>query len=85
MEGDRGDGFVLEQGYNISIHALRVEGDLVYRLKYTRYCLISIHALRVEGDVASGSAGRSYVSNFYPRPPGGGRLDLITICILQDL
>ena len=23
----RGDGFVLEQGYNISIHALRVEGD----------------------------------------------------------
>ena len=34
---------------------------------------ISIHALRVEGDVASGSAGRSYVSNFYPRPPGGGR------------
>ena len=35
---------------------------------------ISIHALRVEGD-ASGSAGRSYVSNFYPRPPGGGRPD----------
>ena len=34
---------------NISIHALRVEGDL-YRLAHIQKALISIHALRVEGD-----------------------------------
>ncbi len=33
---------------------------------------ISIHALRVEGDPPSRS-GLSGVSDFYPRPPGGGR------------
>ena len=33
---------------------------------------ISIHALREEGDV-SVSSGSSRVSNFYPRPPRGGR------------
>ena len=48
--------------------------------------IISIHALRVEGDVASGSAGRSYVSNFYPRPPGGGRPpSFVVICNLGKL
>ena len=33
----------------ISIHALRVEGDLVYTARFFRQT-ISIHALRVEGD-----------------------------------
>ena len=34
---------------------------------------ISIHALREEGDLPGGwTRGRS--SNFYPRPPRGGRL-----------
>ena len=33
---------------------------------------ISIHALREEGDCSSGSKLRAY-SNFYPRPPRGGR------------
>ena len=33
---------------------------------------ISIHALRVEGDGAR-SSRTSSPTNFYPRPPGGGR------------
>ncbi len=54
----------------ISIHALR-EGDHRQRLpRSTRN--ISIHALREEGDsTSSGCASGS--SNFYPRPPRGGR------------
>ena len=35
---------------------------------------ISIHALRVEGD-ARGFCFPPKPPNFYPRPPGGGRLD----------
>ena len=55
----------------ISIHALRVEGDLERR-DFVVAGGISIHALRVEGD---GGAGRRWSSrcHFYPRPPGGGR------------
>ena len=34
---------------------------------------ISIHALREEGDEASAEQGRWRNSNFYPRPPRGGR------------
>ena len=34
----------------ISIHALRVEGDLVHETQLDVTDLISIHALRVEGD-----------------------------------
>ena len=55
----------------ISIHALRVEGD-VFEYPEERQQAISIHALRVEGDghlVCYGTHGQ----NFYPRPPGGGR------------
>ena len=56
----------------ISIHALRVEGDpLKYRTP-PKHPRISIHALRVEGDRAS-HASVATRSNFYPRPPGGGR------------
>ena len=33
---------------------------------------ISIHALREEGDTSSGRAGTS-MTDFYPRPPRGGR------------
>ena len=55
----------------ISIHALREEGDRksTRRREHTH---ISIHALREEGD----SAPRAVCSarrNFYPRPPRGGR------------
>ena len=80
----------------ISIHALRVEGD--YKHFFNRFAKvkISIHALRVEGDdipKADQANGDGFLStpsgwratdlsiylwynldNFYPRPPGGGRL-----------
>ena len=36
--------------YNISIHALREEGDLHLLLTPVRWRVISIHALREEGD-----------------------------------
>ena len=57
----------------ISIHALRVEGDPVEPLHIFEVA-ISIHALRVEGDRLSRTLTRGQCSNFYPRPPGGGRL-----------
>ena len=57
---------------DISIHALRVEGDNSHKV-FPAVVRISIHALRVEGD-----AGPLYHAarrmDFYPRPPGGGRL-----------
>ena len=56
----------------ISIHALRVEGDLSHSMFPITAETISIHALRVEGDslLFFPGAQRHY---FYPRPPGGGR------------
>ena len=59
------------QDHQISIHALREEGDPALPV-LLRCHTISIHALREEGDrtrrqMVSGS------SNFYPRPPRGGR------------
>ena len=56
---------------NISIHALREEGDA----KVCRLCMrfgISIHALREEGDTRHSRHSTSN-TNFYPRPPRGGR------------
>ena len=38
---------------------------------------ISIHALRVEGDCGY-RLRRARISYFYPRPPGGGRLPVVT-------
>ena len=59
-------------GVEISIHALRVEGDL--SIQYSGLSRsISIHALRVEGDERL-QHPRTTSINFYPRPPGGGRL-----------
>ena len=57
----------------ISIHALREEGDL-YK-SWLRHILvpISIHALREEGDNPTATY-ESVAYNFYPRPPRGGRL-----------
>ena len=40
----------------ISIHALRVEGDLFVKILWLIDDLISIHALRVEGDAVRRSA-----------------------------
>ena len=55
----------------ISIHALREEGD-VAQAALENPIFISIHALREEGDtVASGRP--EHCTDFYPRPPRGGR------------
>ena len=58
----------------ISIHALRVEGDLEQKQRLLADSVISIHALRVEGDPRRVRPHLSRCRNFYPRPPGGGRL-----------
>ena len=62
-----------QSDWQISIHALRVEGDRKKVQQMSKFTTISIHALRVEGD---GFMHLSIVSSlyFYPRPPGGGRL-----------
>ena len=56
----------------ISIHALREEGDPVFHLVRSNHVTISIHALREEGD-RSVAFSLSVRSDFYPRPPRGGR------------
>ena len=56
----------------ISIHALRVEGDQDPS-SILRIPNISIHALRVEGDILKALLYSHSKTNFYPRPPGGGR------------
>ena len=57
----------------ISIHALRVEGDLQRAVFLRSHVGISIHALRVEGDGGTGYCIYLGDDDFYPRPPGGGR------------
>ena len=59
----------------ISIHALRVEGD-AGRITGAANSGISIHALRVEGDGYCAVEHLFSIFNFYPRPPGGGRLTI---------
>ena len=56
----------------ISIHALRVEGDCT---PVSGYCIVSSFLSTPSGWRAtiSGAAIGSRRSNFYPRPPGGGR------------
>ena len=57
---------------NISIHALREEGDPTSISGPTLHQVISIHALREEGDRNSYMFTR-FLRDFYPRPPRGGR------------
>ena len=57
---------------NISIHALRGEGDKINRRQFTHSLIISIHALRGEGDRSHVHRIRLY-RHFNPRPPWGGR------------
>ena len=64
-------GIYQELYLNISIHALRVEGD-VLGLDGATLVIISIHALRVEGDPPRKKV-LCPATDFYPRPPGGGR------------
>ena len=50
MEGDGDEIKAWLAGFNISIHALRVEGDTLPQSPRSSTRSISIHALRVEGD-----------------------------------
>ena len=84
VEGDVGVPPVHARGV-ISIHALRVEGDVTDGRCARFDCLISIHALRVEGDSQQDYIHRLR-TDFYPRPPGGGRQhtparNVLTNCI----
>ena len=56
----------------ISIHALREEGDVHLLFASQSFLDISIHALREEGDART-SGNKCMVHYFYPRPPRGGR------------
>ena len=49
MEGDAAP-YIRRCAAQISIHALRVEGDRAEMAEAASICAISIHALRVEGD-----------------------------------
>ena len=55
----------------ISTHALREEGDL-FPAFFHRIADISTHALREEGDLCRRTSTH-WSTNFYPRPPRGGR------------
>ena len=72
VEGDSGHGFHVYYLLEISIHALRVEGDFVPWLNsLTEHEFLSTpsgwRATALPATFFSCS------SNFYPRPPGGGR------------
>ena len=60
----------------ISTHALREEGDTILNGKRSPTGAISTHALREEGDPQRFSAWTP-PPYFYPRPPRGGRLQLV--------
>ena len=63
---------LMQESTDISIHALREEGDAGRNLPCIERHGISIHALREEGDYADECDIKNIV-NFYPRPPRGGR------------
>ena len=67
---------------DISIHALRKEGDRGHRRRLPRR-RISIHALRKEGDLKRLAVWMS-LKNFYPRPPQGGRRLLSGAAVVND-
>ena len=56
----------------ISIHSLRMEGDVCYVTNYSTADAISIHSLRMEGDPTR-TGLMSVTENFNPLPPHGGR------------
>ena len=63
----------------ISTHALREEGDQTgYFVRYPGS--ISTHALREEGDLYGNEFEFRPQCNFYPRPPRGGRRQLLFRC-----
>ena len=71
---EEGDLLGAAQGFcdtMMSIHALREEGDLG-AFVMPAVILISIHALREEGDPKV-AVTPTLFTDFYPRPPRGGR------------
>ena len=83
MEGDDrlADGAPEEAA--ISIHSLRMEGDLRDRpIRQTD--VISIHSLRMEGDVHAGEQVNCAV-DFNPLPPHGGRLPVVCVVSLGTI
>ena len=70
----------IKQASEISIHALREEGDSDLYSNIHALC-ISIHALREEGDLAF-LPTLPLLQYFYPRPPRGGRLHRLRTLLL---
>ena len=58
-------------GQSISIHTLRMEGDLLSLPHHNKPTGISIHTLRMEGD-KTGGRQRQCCRHFNPHPPHGG-------------
>src|SRR5699024_10068861 len=75
---------VLGQGDHISTHALREEGDAFRAARVKRGCNISTHALREEGDGVAHSL-QHVDTDFYPRPPRGGRPCTTGCCKFSSL
>ena len=75
----------MPQNHEISIHALRGEGDLEVSVLYSSVPRISIHALRGEGDGYKVYCQYPY-QDFNPRPPWGGRhLSLLRVLPKQTI
>ena len=70
--GRLGDVVSAQHIVDISIHALREEGDMFVKDKVEQKPRISIHALREEGDRERPGRSQRW-QDFYPRPPRGGR------------
>ena len=66
---------------DISIHALREEGDALGAVRIFIVVLISIHALREEGDQGAAVLRRG-TGYFYPRPPRGGRPGAVCVGVI---
>ena len=64
MEGDRDRTNLIVPHVQISIHALRVEGDFVSTVPIAAIT-ISIHALRVEGDHFQKTQNRSVIISIH--------------------
>ena len=55
------------------------------RNRYFIKKIISIHALREEGDLQTEIYTSRRLTNFYPRPPRGGRLDIFLVVGLAEV
>ena len=79
--GRHGKGMYLYIFYCISIHSLRMEGDLQKLFSVFFVHIISIHSLRMEGDSPLSAFCIQFLY-FNPLPPHGGRQYLLPVCQL---